>query len=351
MYEAFKKLIRRYEEITREEIGEAVDKRDGYILTAKEDLTGFGSTAKCILCKQTRQFPFNSANCLDCDWMKLTDFKCDKGSNSLTYKKIGHANTIEELYQAYKDRAEYMKIVLEENGKDFYFEELEEKRKMVKPFKRLMNTYYNIREKDIRDMMDTLGEEKPSVFVKEKLTGFGSIKECNLCKYSFDQANIEEISSANTLYNYVCPHCPWVKITGYKCNEVYNLDSYNWIDNANTVNSLSKGYDQRFSRMSKTLRKYKEQNITFELGDKFYHKYSNNKNMDEYILCIKDRKNKTSHLIDRETGNTWSDDSINKIKNITYKDLKEYIYNDINKLYIKDDNDKLVKLLDVFNEF
>ncbi|MCF8008168.1 MAG: hypothetical protein K9K32_00255, partial [Halanaerobiales bacterium] len=112
MFKTFKKLIKRYENITREEIARKVDNYsdekgnlEWYIL--KRDLTGFGDAADCILCKEVKK------QCGHCAWMKLTESKCFEKENGKTFNQIDDAETIESLYQAYKDRAKYMRKVLE----------------------------------------------------------------------------------------------------------------------------------------------------------------------------------------------------------------------------------------------
>lgn len=121
---AFKKLIKRYKEITREEIAKGVDRvyngnvtqDDNWLDDIKENLTGFGNGKTCILCQDAGYNENYRVNCKNCDWVKLTENKCTEFSSGdkNTYRKIHNAQSIEDLYQAYKDRAKYMEKVLKE---------------------------------------------------------------------------------------------------------------------------------------------------------------------------------------------------------------------------------------------
>jgi hypothetical protein len=126
----FKELIQRYETITLEEIKETWKENDAKLWRkyyyryssegdyVAEDLTGFGSPQKCILCTAIKK------KCSVCVWGIDTtenswyktdkNYSCCKNENEKTYKAIEYAKSPEELLQAFRNRAIRMRERLEE---------------------------------------------------------------------------------------------------------------------------------------------------------------------------------------------------------------------------------------------
>ena len=100
---AFKKLIKRYESITLEEI-KTEFKKGTPINEIVEKLTGFGNGYTCSLCEDTY--------CFGCVYYTLTDRGCSDGINAVTYLNIYFADTPTKLRNAYRARAEHMKSIL-----------------------------------------------------------------------------------------------------------------------------------------------------------------------------------------------------------------------------------------------
>ena len=128
-HEAFKKLIKRYESITLDRIkkvfkivinkNEDLDKDEALERVANR-LTGFGSVEKCTLCKEVEE------NCSKCSWSILLEFPdkycCFKSKAKITYDKIEHAQTPKQLLKAFKERAKYMRSVLNNKQGDLVWE-------------------------------------------------------------------------------------------------------------------------------------------------------------------------------------------------------------------------------------
>lgn len=111
----FKELIKKYESITLEDINNAniseYDSNDSPFGRFKaEELTGFSSLG-CTLCVPIK------VNCSLCVWEGLdNNFPCCDGDNEPTYNNIYYAKDDEQLLKAFKERAKYMRKVL--NDKD-----------------------------------------------------------------------------------------------------------------------------------------------------------------------------------------------------------------------------------------
>ncbi len=104
-YKEFLALIERYETISIKEI-EKQNFRFSTSRTPQRKLTGFGDHKKCILCKVINK------DCDDCIYTKLTEEKCYQGVNSRSYNEIAHAETPQELLEAYRRRAKHMRNIL-----------------------------------------------------------------------------------------------------------------------------------------------------------------------------------------------------------------------------------------------
>ena len=102
-------LMRRYETIRLKEIKESW--RKGLNVNPAQELTGFGSATKCILCRAT----LGEVSCDRCFWHDVVAGRCNAfGSSSRTYMNIWFASTPIELYHAYRARARYMRKVYKE---------------------------------------------------------------------------------------------------------------------------------------------------------------------------------------------------------------------------------------------
>jgi len=102
-------LMGRYETITLEEIQE-VWRDDG--LSYARALTGFGETSTCTLCL-TRKVDNRcwTDSCDGCFWGDMPTGHCNAGSSHKTYLAIRMAHTPRELFNAYRERAKYMRKV------------------------------------------------------------------------------------------------------------------------------------------------------------------------------------------------------------------------------------------------
>jgi hypothetical protein len=110
---AFKKLIKRYETITLDEIKEA------NMNLVK--LTGFSSTRDCILCREACNIlgcDIANTYCHYCIWAFNTNpyLDCLYGVNNKTYYAIEYALDPESLLTAYHARAAHMRERLIELG-------------------------------------------------------------------------------------------------------------------------------------------------------------------------------------------------------------------------------------------
>lgn len=108
-----KELIAKYRSITIEDIEEKfksikTDEYKGFSLYSKEianSLTGFGHVATCLLCGINKIY-----RCVDCIYQKMNG--CYIGDNDKTYLAICHAQSFEELLQAFKDRADHIENLI-----------------------------------------------------------------------------------------------------------------------------------------------------------------------------------------------------------------------------------------------
>lgn len=118
----FTELAERYETITIEEIGEANLEDPYYRARTLEDLTGFGSTRTCRLCKaidpETGEPFIMSYACKDCAWtytnwgVNADAYPCLSGGNAKTYNGICDARKADVLLKGYRARAKRMRTIL-----------------------------------------------------------------------------------------------------------------------------------------------------------------------------------------------------------------------------------------------
>jgi len=102
----FQALVDRYEKITFKEIEEAMEmKKD---VTAKA-LTGFGSIFTCTLCVAVIDDKDEwTTDCEKCVYGGSTN--CCKNENEASYNEICVAITAGQLFEAYRARAEYLRL-------------------------------------------------------------------------------------------------------------------------------------------------------------------------------------------------------------------------------------------------
>jgi len=111
----FKNLIKKYESITLEQLN---NPRLEWMSSKQimNCLTGYGDTGTCSLCIQARKEKLRKAVVLRCDccfWVIATGLRCNIDENSKTYNAIEYAQSRTELLEAVKQRARYMRKVLE----------------------------------------------------------------------------------------------------------------------------------------------------------------------------------------------------------------------------------------------
>lgn len=107
----FLKLIKTYENITIKDINKLTTINCPFYCISDviaNKLTGFGAQETCSLCKVIK------ADCNKCYWDTLTDYICDESENKETYMNIYNARTKEDLLNAFKLRAQYMKLKIQE---------------------------------------------------------------------------------------------------------------------------------------------------------------------------------------------------------------------------------------------
>ena len=106
----FKELILKYESITLEEIEKHYNKLSRKF--AHENLTGFGDSETCELCKKVNR------DCEICTYAITPGCRrigtCHSDDNDETFMKIADARTPQELKAAYKARAKHMRNILKE---------------------------------------------------------------------------------------------------------------------------------------------------------------------------------------------------------------------------------------------
>ena len=123
----FKELILKYESITSKDIEESESYAHDMSLvdevwlseTIMEELTGYGKTNKCTLCKnagiQNNNTSPDKLDCSECAWIEYTGDQCFTGKNHKTYDAFQEVEIDSEdaLVDACHARAEYMRSVID----------------------------------------------------------------------------------------------------------------------------------------------------------------------------------------------------------------------------------------------
>jgi hypothetical protein len=108
-------LITRYETITLQEVAEALEFTE-YIQDAHRHLTGFGYQSSCKLCravpKKTVYHSWGSHKTANC---KYCVYPGDSGGclDNDTFDAIARATEPDDLLLAYRNRAKYMRTLVE----------------------------------------------------------------------------------------------------------------------------------------------------------------------------------------------------------------------------------------------
>lgn len=117
--EAAKELVELYRSITIEQLEkvyqELCDEKDGGIHyeDVLHSITGFGRTTSCHLCKPIGSY---CPNCIHGQWEDCTaDCPCIYNE---TYENIADAESIEDLYHAIQDRADYLENLIKQIEND-----------------------------------------------------------------------------------------------------------------------------------------------------------------------------------------------------------------------------------------
>jgi hypothetical protein len=125
-----KKLVSRYREISLEDIEMAVkspecntkySRGESFLFKAANYLTGFGNISTCSLCLAAGKINDREINCDVCIHSTVGDYyPCVE---DVSYEKIMAASTSGELLQAFRNRADYLEMIIweyEREAFDFY---------------------------------------------------------------------------------------------------------------------------------------------------------------------------------------------------------------------------------------
>ena len=109
----FNALIKKYETITLEEVEKGWDNQESGpdAVDVASDLTGFGSLSSCTLCLGAGVE--EKDDCWKCVYYRKRKddylFCCNTGKNLKTYYKIEEAMNPEELLEAFRNRAKFLR--------------------------------------------------------------------------------------------------------------------------------------------------------------------------------------------------------------------------------------------------
>ena len=123
--DAARRLVEKYRSITREELEDNACEDDCcYEVLSK--ITGFGSLKKCCLCKECyKEEVYGEASCPDCT--KCLYFWNNDGYDKWwsvpcvdqdTYCDIHNAESLDELYEAIQNRADFIENLIKEIEND-----------------------------------------------------------------------------------------------------------------------------------------------------------------------------------------------------------------------------------------
>lgn len=115
---AARRLVEKYRSITKEELESNACENDECWYEVLSKITGFGSLKKCYLCKECGYIA-GDPDCSKClhSWNN-TDGSCVPCINQDTYCAIHEAESLDELYEAIQNRADFIEDLIKEIEND-----------------------------------------------------------------------------------------------------------------------------------------------------------------------------------------------------------------------------------------
>lgn len=123
--DAARHLVKKYRSITRGELEDNA-REDDCCYEALSRITGFGSLKNCCLCKECyKKEAYGEASCPDCTkcLYSWNNDSCDKWYHvpcvdQDTYCDIHNAESLDELYEAIQNRADFIENLIKEIEND-----------------------------------------------------------------------------------------------------------------------------------------------------------------------------------------------------------------------------------------
>ena len=116
--DAARRLVEKYRSITKKDLKSNACKNDEYCYEVLSKITGFGSLKKCYLCKECG-YTAGNPDCNKCLYSRnntiRSGFPCIKQD---TYCDIHDAESLDELYEAIQNRADFIEDLIEEIEND-----------------------------------------------------------------------------------------------------------------------------------------------------------------------------------------------------------------------------------------
>lgn len=116
--DAARRLVEKYRSITREELESNACEDDECWYEVLSKITGFGSLKKCYLCKECG-YMAGDPDCSKCLYSWNTGGECCVPCiNQDTYCAICEAESLDELYEAIHNRADFIEGLIKEIEND-----------------------------------------------------------------------------------------------------------------------------------------------------------------------------------------------------------------------------------------
>lgn len=116
--DAARRLVEKYRSITREELESNACEDDEYWYEVLSKITGFGSLKKCYLCKECGYIA-GDTDCSKCLYSWNTSSECCVPCiEQDTYRNIRDAESLDELYEAIQNRADFIEALIKEIEND-----------------------------------------------------------------------------------------------------------------------------------------------------------------------------------------------------------------------------------------
>lgn len=116
--DAARRLVEKYRSITREELESNACEDDKYWYEVLSKITGFGSLKKCYLCKECGYIA-GDTDCSKCLYSWNTSGECCVPCiEQDTYRNIRDAESLDELYEAIQNRADFIEALIKEIEND-----------------------------------------------------------------------------------------------------------------------------------------------------------------------------------------------------------------------------------------